>query len=148
MATIAPRPHAIDGLRARPAGVDAIDRRALARELAHATSGEVRFSDGARALYANDGSSYRQVPLGVVVPRTLDDVVATVALCREFDAPVFARGAGTGLAGQTVNEAVLIDFSKYLRNLVEVVDSDGPGPQPVELVRERPADRRHLSLPA
>src|SRR5204862_5051803 len=58
--------------------------------------------------------------LGVVVPRTVDDVIATVAVCREHQAPVFARGAGTGLAGQTVNEAVLIDFSKYLRRIVEL----------------------------
>ena len=109
-----------DRLHARPAGVDDVDLRALARELAQAVGGEVRFSAGSRALYANDASAYRQVPLGVVVPRTTDDVIATVALCREFGAPVFARGAGTGLAGQTVNEAVLIDFSKYLRRIVEI----------------------------
>jgi FAD/FMN-containing dehydrogenase/Fe-S oxidoreductase len=118
--TSALRPYELDGLRARPRGIDAIDVRSLARELAQAVGGEVRFSAGSRALYANDGSSYRQVPLGVVVPRSADDVVATVALCREFEAPVFARGAGTGLAGQTVNEAVLIDFSKYMRRLVEI----------------------------
>jgi FAD/FMN-containing dehydrogenase/Fe-S oxidoreductase len=110
----------LDGLRARPSGVQAVDRRTLARELSQAVSGEVRFSDGSRALYANDGSAYRQLPLGVVVPRSTDDVIATVSLCREFEAPVFARGAGTGLAGQTVNEAVLIDFSKYLREIVEI----------------------------
>jgi FAD/FMN-containing dehydrogenase/Fe-S oxidoreductase len=110
----------VQGLRARPAGVENVDRLTLARELSQAIAGEVRFSDGSRALYANDASSYRQVPLGVVLPRTVDDVVATVNLCREFEAPVFARGAGTGLAGQTVNEAVLVDFSKYLRELVEL----------------------------
>jgi FAD/FMN-containing dehydrogenase/Fe-S oxidoreductase len=114
------QPYELDGLSARPAGIDDVDVRTLARELATATSAEVRFSEGSRALYANDGSSYRQVPLGVVVPRTVDDVVATVALCREFGAPVFARGAGTGLAGQTVNEAVLVDFSKYLRQIEEL----------------------------
>jgi FAD/FMN-containing dehydrogenase/Fe-S oxidoreductase len=97
-----------------------VDRRTLARELAQAVSGEVRFGKGSRALYANDASAYRQVPLGVVVPRTADDVIATVALCREFEAPVFARGAGTGLAGQTVNEAVLLDFSKYMRSIVSL----------------------------
>ena len=110
----------VQGMRAAPAGVDDVDRRALAAELTRAVAGEVRFSKGSRALYANDASSYRQVPIGVVVPRTVDDVTATVSLCREFEAPVFARGAGTGLAGQTVNEAVLIDFSKYLRNLVSL----------------------------
>ena len=121
MATASRRaPWEIDGLRARPRGVQAVDRRTLARELSQAVSGEVRFSDGSRALYANDGSAYRQLPLGVVVPRSADDVIATVSLCREFEAPVFARGAGTGLAGQTVNEAVLIDFSKYLREIVEI----------------------------
>ena len=107
-------------LQARPAGIENVDRRTLARELAHAVSGEVRFSDGSRALYANDASAYRQVPLGVVVPRNADDVIATVNLCRELEAPVFARGAGTGLAGQTVNEAVLIDFSKYMREIVDI----------------------------
>ena len=111
-------------VRARPRGIENVDRRTLARELSRAVGGEVRFGSGSRALYANDASSYRQVPLGVVVPRTAEDAVATVALCREFDAPVFARGAGTGLAGQTVNEAVLIDFSKYMRNLVEL-DHEG-----------------------
>jgi FAD/FMN-containing dehydrogenase/Fe-S oxidoreductase len=105
-------------LRAGPAGIEEIDRRGLARELARAVAGEVRFGDDSRALYANDASAYRQVPLGVVVPRSVDDVIATVDLCRGYDAPVFARGAGTGLAGQTVNEAVLVDFSKYLRGIV------------------------------
>jgi len=113
-------PYELDGLRARPKRVDAVDARSLGRELTQAVAGEVRFSAGSRALYANDASAYRQVPLGVVVPRSADDVIATVALCREFEAPVFARGAGTGLAGQTVNEAVLIDFSKYMRQLVEL----------------------------
>src|SRR5207237_7354690 len=96
------------------------DRRALARELTRSVAGEVRFGAGSRALYANDGSSYRQVPIGVVVPRTIEGVVATVGVCRERGVPVFARGAGTGLAGQTVNEAVVVDFSKYLRELVEL----------------------------
>jgi FAD/FMN-containing dehydrogenase/Fe-S oxidoreductase len=107
-------------MRTRPDGIENVDRHTLARELSRAVAGEVRFGSGSRALYANDASSYRQVPIGVVVPRTAEDAVATVGLCREFDAPVFARGAGTGLAGQTVNEAVLIDFSKYMRSIVEL----------------------------
>jgi FAD/FMN-containing dehydrogenase/Fe-S oxidoreductase len=144
-ATGLPRTIERHGLRARPAGIDGVDRRTLARELVRAVSGEVRFSDGARALYANDASAYRQVPLGIVVPRTADDVIATVALCREFEAPVFARGAGTGLAGQTVNEAVLIDFSKYLRGLLDI-DYDGmrarvqPG-LVLDRLREKAEDR-------
>jgi FAD/FMN-containing dehydrogenase/Fe-S oxidoreductase len=105
-----------------PAG--AVDARALARELAQQVRGEVRFSAGSRALYANDSSVYRQVPIGVVIPRTVDDVVATVAACRRHHAPIGARGCGTGLAGQTVNEAVMIDFSKYLDGLLEL-DPEG-----------------------
>jgi FAD/FMN-containing dehydrogenase/Fe-S oxidoreductase len=96
------------------------DARSLAADLAREVRGEVRFSQGSRALYANDASVYRQLPLGVVVPRTPEDVVATVAVCRRHGAPIVARGCGTGLAGQTVNEAVLIDFSKYLHGLLEL----------------------------
>jgi FAD/FMN-containing dehydrogenase/Fe-S oxidoreductase len=100
--------------------VTAVDTRALAGQLARTVEGEVRFTAGARALYANDASVYRQVPLGVVVPKWDRDVVATVAACREHGAPIVARGCGTGLAGQTVNEGVLIDFSKYMHELVEL----------------------------
>jgi FAD/FMN-containing dehydrogenase/Fe-S oxidoreductase len=97
-----------------------VDARALAAELVRDVRGEVRFAAGSRALYANDASVYRQVPIGVVVPRTPEDVVATVAACRRHGAPIVARGCGTGLAGQTVNHAVLIDFSKYLNRIVEL----------------------------
>src|SRR4051794_18880333 len=97
-----------------------VDTRALARDLAREQHGEVRFSPGSRALYANDASVYRQVPIGVVIPRTVDDVVTTVAVCRRHGAPIVARGCGTGLAGQTVNAAVLIDFSKYLDAILEL----------------------------
>ncbi len=109
-------------ITARPAGraVGEVDARALARELVSDVRGEVRFSPGSRALYAHDSSVYRQVPLGVVIPRTVDDVYATVARCRARGAAIFARGGGTGLAGQTVNDGVVIDFSKYLRAIVEV----------------------------
>jgi FAD/FMN-containing dehydrogenase len=98
----------------------AVDARALALELAREVRGEVRFSPGSRALYANDASVYRQVPLGVVVPRHADDVVAAMAACRRYGAPIVARGCGTALAGQTVNEAVLFDFSKYMHELLEL----------------------------
>jgi FAD/FMN-containing dehydrogenase/Fe-S oxidoreductase len=89
----------------------------LARALAAVIDGEVRFDAGSRALYATDASNYRQVPIGVVVPRSSEDVVRTVGLCREFDAPIVSRGGGTSLAGQGCNVAVLIDFSKYLNRL-------------------------------
>ncbi|HET8565644.1 MAG TPA: FAD-binding and (Fe-S)-binding domain-containing protein [Solirubrobacterales bacterium] len=97
-----------------------VDTRALALELMREVRGEVRFSPGGRALYANDASVYRQVPLGVVVPRREEDVPAALEICRRHGAPVGARGCGTGLAGQTVNEAVLFDFSKYMNRLLEL----------------------------
>src|ERR671928_2130099 len=109
------------GAAPRPAAPGAtVDARALALELAREVRGEVRFSPGSRALYANDASVYRQVPIGVVIPRTVDDVVAAVGICRRHGAPIVARGCGTGLAGQTVNEAVLFDFSKYVNEIVEL----------------------------
>jgi FAD/FMN-containing dehydrogenase len=98
----------------------AASTRALARDLAARIAGAVGFSHGSRALYANDGSVYRQLPIGVVLPRTLDDVVATMRTCEEHRAPIFGRGCGTGLAGQSVNNAVLIDFSKYLKEMLEI----------------------------
>jgi FAD/FMN-containing dehydrogenase/Fe-S oxidoreductase len=97
-----------------------VDARALAGALARELQGEVRFSPASRALYANDGSVYRQLPLGVVIPRDANDVIAGVEICRRFGAPIGARGCGTGLAGQTVNEAVMFDFSKYMNDIVEL----------------------------
>jgi FAD/FMN-containing dehydrogenase/Fe-S oxidoreductase len=82
--------------------------------------GEVRFSPGDRALYATGGSNYRQIPIGVVIPRTSDDVVAAVAVCRDHEAPVLALGGHTSLAGQGTNVAVTIDFSKYLNEIIEI----------------------------
>jgi FAD/FMN-containing dehydrogenase/Fe-S oxidoreductase len=92
----------------------------LAAELQSTIEGEVRFDDGSRALYATDGSNYRQVPIGVVVPRSIDDVEKTVRLAREFNAPILGRGCGTSLAGQCCNVAVVIDYSKYLRRILKI----------------------------
>ena len=97
-----------------------VDSRALAQELARELRGEVRFSAGSRSLYANDASVYRQLPVGVVIPRDAADVVTAVEICRDHGAPIGARGCGTGLAGQTVNEVVLFDFSKYMNKIVEL----------------------------
>ena len=93
---------------------------ALARRLRREIDGQVRFDAGSRALYATDASNDRQAPIGVVVPRHLDDVVATVAACRDFDAPVLSRGAGTSLAGQCCNTAVVIDYSKWCDRIIEI----------------------------
>jgi len=97
-----------------------VDRRRLEGRLAKTVRGEVRFDDGSRALYATDASNYRQIPIGVVIPRDADDVVATLAACREFGAPVVSRGGGTSLAGQACNVAVVMDFSKYMHRIVEI----------------------------
>src|SRR5437016_3844218 len=97
-----------------------VDAAALASELQRVVKGEVRFDDGSRALYATDASNYRQVPIGVVMPRDADDVLATVALARKHGAPILARGGGTSLAGQCCNVAVVLDFSKYMHEIVEL----------------------------
>src|SRR3982074_1157865 len=73
------------------------DAAAVASALKREIKGEVRFDDGSRALYSTDASNYRQVPIGVVMPRNADDVIATVALSRKYGAPILARGAGTSL---------------------------------------------------
>src|SRR5205807_19125 len=97
-----------------------IDSEDLAVALRQNIRGEVRFDDGSRALYATDGSNYRQVPIGVVLPHDVDDVIATIALCREFGAPLLCRGGGTSLAGQCCNVAVVMDFSKYMADILEI----------------------------
>jgi FAD/FMN-containing dehydrogenase/Fe-S oxidoreductase len=92
----------------------------LEAALKKAIRGEVRFDAGSRALYASDASNYRQVPIGLVVPRDAEDVASAVAVCRQFGAPVLPRGAGTSLAGQCCNVAVVFDFSKYMNRILEV----------------------------
>src|SRR5689334_3981251 len=78
--------------------VSSLEANQLARELRNAIRGEVRFDEGARSLYATDSSNYRQVPIGVVLPRDRSDVIATVELCRKHGAPITGRGGGTSLA--------------------------------------------------
>ena len=103
-----------------PAHSARLDAFALEAALRRELRGEVRFDPGSRALYATDGSNYRQVPIGVVIPRDKEDVLATVALCRDHRAPLLARGGGTSLAGQCCNAAVIIDFSKYMASILEI----------------------------
>ncbi|MCU1272065.1 MAG: FAD-binding oxidoreductase [Acidobacteriaceae bacterium] len=82
--------------------------------------GEVRFDNGSRALYATDASNYRQVPIAVVIPRDVEDVIAAVSICREHGAPILCRGGGTSLAGQCCNVAVVLDFSKHMAKIIEL----------------------------
>jgi FAD/FMN-containing dehydrogenase len=104
----------------RPPEETPVDRRGLELELRQAVDGEVRFDAGSRGAYSTDASNYRQVPVAVVVPRSIDAAVAAVDVCRRHGAPLLSRGGGTSLAGQCTNEAVVIDWSKYCNRLVSV----------------------------
>ena len=106
--------------RGRRESKTSVNAAALKAELARKIQGEVRFDAATRAIYAADASNYRQVPIGVVIPRTEQDVIATIATCRSLQAPVLSRGGGTSLAGQCCNAAVVIDWSKYLNRIVEL----------------------------
>jgi len=112
MATTVERAGVLDGTN--------VNGSALAAALRRHLRGEVRFDTSSRALYATDGSNYRQVPIGVVFPRDEVDVVAAVALAREHDAPVLCRGAGTSLAGQCCNVAVVLDFSRHMTAILHI----------------------------
>src|SRR5689334_16300765 len=137
------RPDAIDG---RSLG---IDTPKLASSLAREVRGEVRFNDDDKALYSTDASNYRQVPIGVVLPRDADDVVRAVAVCRSFGAPIVSRGGATDLAGATCNAAVVIDMSKYMNHVLEI-DWDNkwarvePGTVLDDLRHQ--AEQRHLTF--
>ncbi|HZD02287.1 MAG TPA: FAD-linked oxidase C-terminal domain-containing protein [Actinomycetes bacterium] len=104
----------------RPPGALLLDPIALERELAARVDGEVRFDAGSRGAYSTDASNYRQVPIGVVVPRTVDAAVAAVEVCRAHGAPLLSRGGGTSLAGECTNTAVVLDWSKYCHRLLSV----------------------------
>jgi len=112
-------PRAQAGPATSPApDAGAIDSAALERELRQAVTGDVGFDAASRALYATDASNYRQVPIGVVFPKTIDDVIAAVAVCRRHGAPVLPRGCGTSLSGQCCNVAVVLDMTKHLNRIV------------------------------
>ena len=101
-------------------GGDVPDRLASRRPPAPSHLGEILFSRADRGRYATDASIYQIEPLGVIVPRSIDDVAATLAIAREEGIPVLPRGGGTSQCGQTVNQALVIDCSKYLRRVLHV----------------------------
>ncbi|HEY3296528.1 MAG TPA: FAD-binding and (Fe-S)-binding domain-containing protein [bacterium] len=103
----------------RPSVVD-VNVEALEKELRSTVDGEVRFDLASKAVYSTDASNYRQIPIGVVIPRSKEAVEAAVAACRHHGAPIVSRGGGTGLCGQTCNTAIVIDFSKYLNRILEI----------------------------
>ena len=96
------------------------DTRALEADLRRQVKGEVRFDPYSRVMYSTDASIYQMEPLGVVIPRDAEDVAAIVATCAQAGVAVLPRGGGTSLAGQTVNRAVVLDFSKYMHRVLEV----------------------------
>jgi FAD/FMN-containing dehydrogenase/Fe-S oxidoreductase len=93
---------------------------ALQRELQHRISGEVRFDAVSRALYATDASVYQIEPLGVVIPRTREDMVACVDVARRHGASITARGGGTSQAGQAIGAGIQLDTSKYLHRVIDL----------------------------
>src|SRR5215813_9580545 len=96
---------------------------ALAGRLRKVLAGEVLFDRFSRGRYATDASHYQIEPVGVVIPKTQEDVVAAMAIAREEGVPVLPRGGGTSQSGQTVGRALVLDFSKYLNRLVAVDQS-------------------------
>ena len=96
------------------------ERAELAAALEKRVSGEVRFDPFSRVLYSTDASIYQMEPVGVVIPRTTEDVLAVMEIARDNQVPVLPRAGGTGLAGQSVNHAIVLDFSKYLNQVVEL----------------------------
>jgi len=97
--------------------------QALQKALEHQLDGHCDFSDAGVALYTSDASNYRQIPLGVVYPKSLDDIQRTTKLCATHALPVLMRGAGTSQNGQCVNEAVVLDCSRYLDQVTHI-DTD------------------------
>src|SRR5690348_2119157 len=93
---------------------------ALEAKLRETVRGEVCFDPASRALYATDASNYRQLPIGVVLPLDREDVIATVAACREYGAAVLSRGGGTSIPGQCCNVAVVMDFSRHMQRILSV----------------------------
>lgn len=96
------------------------DVKSLEAELKSKIKGEVRFDKGSRALYATDGSNYRQVPVGVVLPKTEQDIVETTALCKKYHMPLLSRGCGTSLTGSCCNVAVVMDMTKYYNKVLHI----------------------------
>ena len=100
------------------------EREELAQEIGRRVSGEVRFDPFSRVLYSTDASIYQMQPVGVVIPRSVDDVLAVMEVARDNQVPVLPRSGGTSLAGQTVNHAIVMDFSKYMNQVLEVNEEE------------------------
>lgn len=99
---------------------NSIDLEHFADQLQRELEGEVRFDAYSRGLYSTDASIYQIKPVGVVIPRNLDDVQRAIQIAAEHGVPILPRGSGTSLSGQTVGTALVIDFSKYLNRILEI----------------------------
>ena len=89
-------------------------------ELRQSVSGEVRADELSRTLYSSDASIYQVKPYAVLIPRSVEDIQAAVQLAARYHIPILPRGGGTSMAGQTVNEALVIDTTPYLNRILEV----------------------------
>ena len=102
-----------------------VERPGLVSDLEEFVDGDVRFDTYTRQLYATDASAYERTPIGVVMPKHTDDVAAVMEYCADEGIPVLPRGGGTSLAGQTVNEAVVLDLAAEMTEVVAVdVDAE------------------------
>lgn len=109
-----------------PAGPIPLEKaREVEERLKRRVKGEVRFDAYSQVLYSTDASIYQMVPVGVVLPRDEEDVLAVVEACRECRVPILPRGGGTSLAGQGCNHAVVIDFTKYMHRVLEACPEEG-----------------------
>ena len=97
-----------------------LDRAALAKRLQQETSGEVMTDIASRGRYATDASIYQAMPVAVFVPKTAQDILAAIQIAAEFNVPILPRGGGTSQCGQTTGTALVIDNTKYFRNIVDL----------------------------
>ncbi|MBI3209561.1 MAG: FAD-binding protein [Candidatus Solibacter usitatus] len=97
-----------------------VDGEKLRRALETRTKSEVRFDEITRALYSTDASVYQIQPIGVVIPRSQNDVIEIIRICVEMGCPITMRGGGTSQAGQAIGEGLQVDLSKYVNRLIEV----------------------------
>lgn len=102
----------------------AIGDPALARRIARDIQGEVRFDPLSRGQYSTDASIYQIEPIGVVIPKTKEDISTVIAIAREQGLPVLPRGAGTSQCGQTVGEAIVVDVSRHLNRVLALEESN------------------------
>jgi FAD/FMN-containing dehydrogenase/Fe-S oxidoreductase len=97
-----------------------LQRDELAKHLRKNIEGEVRFDSTSRKLYSTDASIYQMEPLGVVIPRTTEDIRTTVGIAGEMATPITARGGGTSLSGQSIGPGIILDCSKYLNRILDI----------------------------